>query len=282
MAFDPSAALRREGAAAANGYVLAPLMRLYIAEGRFPLNTRIVLPGGDPERKPDDWFHPSSHPTMPARRLYYYLTSPERWDPEPWGYEGRMSVTIGTLEHAIVQMALDDLGVLQRPTGTCPCCSRPYGTGEGECGEPGVVDPVLRRRGHMDGVVRTERLGITGMDVKTINHFSVAKIPDGPDSPEALEWLKAKHPYYYGQMQEYMALSGLRLMVMLFIGMGLPWTMKEIHVEYDPGYVVALEAKYRAVRKAVEAGELPEACCPPFSAQATSCPASSCPIKRMS
>jgi hypothetical protein len=218
---------------------------------------------------------------MSARKLYYYLTEPDRWHPEPWSYEGRMSVTVGTLQHGIARMALTDLGLLQAPTGTCPCCKRPYGLAEGECDEPGVEDLGLRRRGHMDGVVMTPRLGMTGYDLKTINHFSVRAIPDVPDSPEAIKWLIEKHPYYYGQMQEYMALSGLRLVVMLFIGMGLPWTMKEIHVAYDPAYVIALEAKYRLVRDAVAAGEPPEACCPPFSKEAQACPASSCPIKLM-
>lgn len=273
--------MRREGSSAATGAVLAPLVRLYIGEGRFPRNTKIILPGGDPNRKPDGWFHPSTHPTMSARKLYFYVKTPELWHPEPWSYEGRVSVTVGTLMHGVVRMALEDLGLLQMPQGTCPCCERPYGPGKGECDEPGVADPVLRRRGHMDGVVITPRLGMTGYDLKTINHFSVSKIPDGPESPEAVQWLITKHPYYYGQMQEYMALSGLRKVVMLFMGMGLPWYLKEIHVDYDPAYVLALEAKYRLVREAVAAGEPPEACCPPFSKESDSCPASACPIKLM-
>lgn len=270
----------REGDMASQGAVLAPLVRLYVAEGRFPRNTRITLPGGNPERDPDGWFHPSTHPTMGARKLYYYLAQPGRWEPEPWGYEGRMSVTVGTLQHSIVQMALEDLGVLVRPTGTCPCCSRPYGPGDGECGEPGVADPVLKRRGHMDGVVMTPAFGMTGFDLKTINHFSAAKIPDGPDQPATLEWLKEKHPYYFGQMQEYMALSGLRMMIMLFVGMGFPWVTKEIHVQYDPAYVVALEAKYRMVREAVAAGSPPEPCCHLGSKEAKSCPATGCSVRR--
>jgi hypothetical protein len=254
-------------------------VRLYIAEGRFPQNTQIVLPGGNPDRAPDDWFHPSTHPLMDARKLYHYLTQPDRWESEPWGYEGRMSVTVGTLEHSIVQMALDDLGVLQRPTGTCPCCGSPYGLAEGECGEPGVSDPELKRRGHMDGVVMTKPLGVTGYDLKTINHFTAGKIPDGPDSPAALAWLREKHPGYFAQMQEYMDLSGLRLMVMLFIGMGFPWVMKEIHVEYDPVFAVGVRAKYRQVRQAVEDGIPPEPCCAPRSTQAKGCAATGCKIK---
>jgi hypothetical protein len=266
----------REGDMASQGAVLAPRVHHYVAPGRFPRNTKVILPGGDPDRAPDGWFHPSTHPTMPARKLYYYLARPDRWEPEPWSYAGRMSVTMGTLVHGIVQMALEDLGVLQMPQGTCPCCGRLYGPGEDECGEPGVADPVLKRRGHMDGIVITPALGMTGLDIKTINHFSAGKIPDGPDQPETLQWLKTKHPYYYGQMQDYMAMSGLRKKIMLFIGMGLPWIMKEVHVPYDEAYVVALEAKYRLVREAVANGTPPDFCCAAGSKESKSCPAILC------
>lgn len=269
----------REGASASDGYVLAPLVRLYVAEGRFP-RTTITLEGGNPERAPSDWFSPSTHPTMDERKLYLYLTQPEKWHPEPWSYEGRMSVTVGTLEHSIVQMALRDLGVLQMPTGTCPACRRPHGLAEGQCSEPGVVDYELKRRGHMDGVVITETYGMSGFDLKTINHFTAGKIPEDPKGLPAIEWLKEKHPYYYAQMQEYMALSGLRLMIMLFVGMGFPWIMREIHVEYDPLFVLRLENKYRKVRKYVEWGSMPEPCCAPRSKEAQSCPATSCLIRR--
>jgi hypothetical protein len=71
------------------------------------------------------------------------------------------------------------------------------------------------------------------------------------------------------------------MVVMLFMGMGLPWLLKEIHVEYDVHYALQLEAKYRLVRQAVEAGEPPEICCPPFSKEAVACPATTCPIKKM-
>lgn len=269
----------REGDMASQGAVLAPLVRLYVADGRFPRNTKINLPGGNPDRDPDDWFHPSTHPTMGMRKLYYYLAQPKMWDPEPWGYEGRMSVTVGTLEHAIVQMALEDLGILVPPKGTCPCCGRPYGPADDECGEPGVADPVLKRRGHMDGIVMTPAFGMTGVELKTINHFSAAKIPDGPDQPETLLWLKTKHPYYFGQMQEYMALSGLRMMIILFVGMGFPWVMKEVHVQYDPAYVVALEAKYRRVRQAVADGIPPEFCCSVGSKESKTCAAATCVVR---
>jgi hypothetical protein len=273
---DYEALLRREGAAASSGAVVAPLLRLHLTEGRFPPNQQILLPGGDPQRKPDGWFHPSSHPTMDARKLYYYMTQPERWSPEPFSPEARMSVTVGTVMHGIVEIILEDLGLWQMPKGTCPACSRPYGRGEGECREPGVADPVLKRRGHMDGVLLTRQLGMVGFDLKTINHFAIGKMPDMD-----VEHFRIKYPYYYGQMQEYMALSGLRLIIVTFMGMGFPWEYREVHVEYDAQYVMDLEAKYRLVRKAEAEGIPPVACCQHGSKTAKICPAMTCPIKAL-
>jgi hypothetical protein len=267
--------LRQEGASASSGAVVAPLLRLYLTDGRFPKGRKVEIPGGDPSRKPDGWFHPSSHPTMPARKLYHYLAEPDRWEPEPFEAEMRMSVTIGSLMHGVVRMALEDIGLWQAPVGLCPACNRPYGPGAGECDEPGVCDPVLGRRGHMDGVLLTPQLGMTGYDLKTINHFAVQKLPDMD-----VEFLKVKYPYYYGQFQDYMAMSGLRTIIVVFAGMGFPWTFKEVHVPYDEQYVVALEAKYRAVRQAVAEGTPPAPCCEFGSKQSRACPAMACAMKR--
>lgn len=265
-----------EGARASSGAVVVPLLRLHLAQGDFPEGMTVAMPGKG-SRKPDGWFHPSTHPTMAERKLYHYLAHPDEWEPEPFGLEGRMSVTVGTLMHGVCRVILEDIGLWQRPTGTCPCCGRPHGDGPGECDEPGVADPVLKRRGHMDGVLMLPTLGMVGYDLKTINHFSVQKMPDMD-----LEYMRAKHPYYYGQMQEYMALSGLRLMVMAFVGMGFPWHMREVHVPYDPEYVLRTEAKYRRVLAAVEAGRPPkEPCCAPYSPDAKSCAASRCELKRI-
>lgn len=274
MTVDYEALLRREGVTASSGAVVAPLLRMYLTDGRFPAGRRIEIPGGAPSRRPDGWFHPSSHPTMDARKLYFYMTDPDSWVEEPFSPEARMSVTIGSMFHGWARLALEDLGLWQAPKGVCPACERPYGPAEGQCDEPGVMDPVLKRRGHMDGVLMTPQLGMVGYDAKTINHFAVSKMPDMD-----VEWLKINHPKYYGQMQEYMALSGLRMVVMVFAGMGFPWLFKEIQVPYDEAYVVALEAKYRLVREAVAAGVPPAPCCQHGSKKAKLCPATSCPIK---
>jgi hypothetical protein len=267
--------LRREGASASSGAVVVPLLRMYLTEGRFPTGRMLEIPGGNPTRRPDGWFHPSTHPTMAPRKLYHYLTQPDRWEEEPFSAEGRMSVTVGTMVHGWMRMALTDLGLWQPPKGVCPACERPYGTGEGECDEPGVCDPVLGRRGHMDGVLLTPQLGMTGYDCKTVNHFGIKKIPDMDAG-----YFRLNYPKYYGQMQDYMSMSGLRKIIVVFAGIGFPWEWREVHIDYDPQYVVELEAKYRLVREAVAKGEPPVNCCH-GGKEALVCPAMSCPMKKL-
>ncbi len=248
---------------------LIPILYGYLEAGKLPDPFTINVRGGTGDRPPDGWFHPSTHPTLTERQLYLYLTEPDQWEPEAFGYTLKMSALIGSVVHDIVETALDDLGWLVRPRrGACPVCGLPQ---PGTCREHAVVDLKTGSRGHMDGLLETE-----GFEFKTAMPFALTDIRNND-----VERFKARWPYYYAQVQEYMRMSGLVSFKVLFWAMGNPWDMREFTIPADVAHQLKIERKYLSVREAVKHRQMPVPCCVPDSKQSRSCPASGCPVKRM-
>lgn len=254
------------------GSVLAPVLYSYLIQGRLPDPLKVKVRGGTGDRPPDGWFHPSSHPLLTSRQLYYYLVDPDAWRPKPFDYTIKMSALIGSLVHEIIETALQDLGFLMIPRGTCASCGMPQPL---KCKEFGAVDAEAGTRGHLDGQLNIEGV-VSGFEFKTCHPNVLSRVPEND-----LEAFKTKWPYYFSQVQEYMRMTGLRLFTVLFWSMGNPWEMKEFQVPFDPEYSGSVRAKYLEARRAVEMGSPPPPCCSPGSPTAKSCPAVSCPIKRM-
>jgi hypothetical protein len=164
-----------------------------------------------------------------------------------------MAVTVGTVMHGVVQTALGQLGVtVPVPDGDCRMCGLPRPPkgsrgGPKYCGEHAAADPETMARCHLDGVLNL--LGGCGFEFKTIFPYGLKEVRDM--DPETF---RAKWPKYWAQVQECMRLSGLRRYVVLFMGIGTPWELREFHVEYDVAHNVAVEAKYRRVLRARAAG----------------------------
>ena len=261
---------------------LAPTLQEYLRGFRLPDPITITLAGHSRPRRASGWFSPSTHPTMGERQLYLYASDPENWHPQPFDHVSQISAMMGTIFHEIFNIAFVDMEILVPPEDeVCPICHRPRGRvpGVDTCNEHAVIDPVLKRRGHIDDIVMLPERGRMALDVKTASLESMRTINNHDlgifDNPTEL---KAK---YYGQVQEYMALMGpdVQEFMLLFVGMGRPWEIKELIVPRNQPYIDALLAKYRRVRQAVERGVMPEACCKGTAAKMRECPATRCPVK---
>lgn len=262
--------LRRVADLASEGAILKPVLHKYLLDGKYPREWTVGFRGEDEEeRTPDGWFHPSGHPTMHARQLWYYLNDPEHFESWTPDYVIRMSMLMGTAVHDFVQMALASLGYLVRPKGTCPACGLRQ---PAQCHEHGVADRETGARGHMDGVVQLGS-GLKGFELKTAVPRSLLDRKDND-----IEFFKTKWPRYYAQVNEYMRLSGLAEFIVLFFGLGNPWPMVEYRVPADQALIVETERKYREVRTATVP---PPPCCIPKSKESRACPAMSCPIKSL-
>jgi hypothetical protein len=238
--------------------VLVPRILAYFNSGKFPGRVDASLIGRDVERKPDGWFHPSTHPGWTERALYVYLTEPERLTPRQWNYEGRMSANLGTMAHELVKAALIHDGSLLAPDGdACESCGLPRKGRGAKCNEQGYSDLDLMSRGHVDGRLHPRLgLGVGGFDLKTTNDRAITKLTNND-----VDHFRTKWPYYYDQMQEYMRISGLRFFIVLFLSLGYPWECKEVRIDFDEVRSFEIEQKYRRVREAVGTGSVPGDCC---------------------
>ena len=274
-----SPSFRRTIQASAKDLIVTPMLLTQLNKGEYG-SFEMKIPARKQKKfdssHVDGWFHPSTHPVMTERQLYYYLTEPENWDPEPFSAEGRMSVTIGTMMHAFVEQMLLDANVLIAPgAGKCPACLREVGKKKGQCYEHGVSYTELLSRGHMDGVINPNLLS-AGFEFKSSNPRSLESLVDND-----ADRFRVKYPVYYAQVQEYMRMTGLRNFVVLFMATAYPWTTKEFLISYDPAFASKTEQKYRSVREHVALGVPPEPCCSPQSKESRACAAASCEIRKI-
>lgn len=269
---------RRMAQMVSQDLVIKPMVEAYLMAAKFPDVFSVTFRNEGKERRPDGFFHPSTHPTMAERQLYYYLTAdPDDLIPEDIAYENRMAMIMGTAVHSFVQMCLIDAGLLIKPVGTCVACGREHGTRKKECDEWGAIDRTLGRRGHMDGMLDLPTWGRGHFEFKTINPRACFGLTD-----HNLDWFKTKKPDYYAQVQEYLDMTGLQKSIVLFCILGFPWQLVEIEVPYDHEFVVKMKAKYGRVRQA-EADQMPpDPCCAPLSKEAKQCFARNvCPVGRL-
>lgn len=261
-------------AAANGGLVVTPVLSNYLFLGKYPREFTVTFRNHSEQRRPDGYFHPSTHPQWTERQLFLYLTKPDLLIPTPLEVTGALSVTMGTAVHDFIEMCLIDAGVLVPPTGICVCCGREHGKKKGQCPEWGARDEETKSRGHMDGMLHVADFGHAGFEFKTTNMMKIANIEDND-----IEAFKVKWPAYYFQIQEYMRITGLTRFVVFFLGMGYPWTMKEFVVPRDEAHIFEVGQKYRRVLQYVQNGGMPDPCCAPRSKTARECPLrTACPV----
>lgn len=206
------------------------------------------------KRKPDGWFHPSTHATWTARQLALYLLHPNAVAGEEFTITSILAITQGKLWHLFIQKLLLDAGVLLPRPGVSKTASIT------EQVEVPLRDPAHMRTGHSDGEVDDG-----GFEFKTMNRYQIPKI----NNPADLLELK---PAYYAQTQDYLDMAGWGQMRYLIMALEHPFPMTELVVPADSAFQAAQRAKYAQAMQAAADRRLPSPCCAPRSAQARGCP----------
>jgi hypothetical protein len=236
------------------GLEVLPLINNYFNAGNRPdVNFRLT-PHPLDQVAGDDWFHPSTHPTWDERALYHYLTEPENLFPDPPDMSSTLAKDFGSMCHQYIQGAMENIGILPRDLQACQSCPP-----EKDCREPGFEDPEVGTRGHADGIldlpnrVRGEAL----FEFKSAGDFGGRRMLklDNLD----VDGFRETWPDYYAQAICYQKLSGRRLSIVLMMGLGFPFHLREFHIPYDMAYANEIWGKYARVRQAV-ADQRPEVC----------------------
>jgi hypothetical protein len=263
----PSPAFRRLMTDLEQGVVLLPLLRAYLTRGKFG-SINVPFFEHDLDRGPDGWFHPSTHPLWPEMMLYHYQTSPEAMVSEVREWMGSLSITMGSAMHGFITACLTDMGLL---------LTRQEMIDEhwtvGVQGEPLVSDPTARSRGAMDGILKLAHSSLPNrqhFEFKTSNNIKLRSIEN-----QDLDKFKSVWPEYWAQAQEYLRMSRLRTTVLLMMGLGYPWEMREFHIPADERMHYATVSKYRRVISAVERRDPKDLmlCCAAGSTTSKACPA---------
>jgi hypothetical protein len=247
-----SPTFRRLLTGAQTGEVLVPIIQAFLWNPRFP-SFNIEIPEFTP-RPPDGWFHPSTHPLLGERQLYYYLTEPNRLLNEVFDPSSTMAVTQGHFWHEVIQMVGTETGFLKTNPKPIPGINP---------AEWFWSDEDTRSRGRCDGLTNEE---ITGeeeiFEFKTMMGARARKIPAGrPDDKEVQAAFRVLDPGYYAQAQEYMRMSGRRRWRAIILSLEYPFPMREIVLDYDPLLAREIQVKYRNVLQAAADQRPPTPCC---------------------
>lgn len=193
----------------------------------------------------DGYFHPSTHPLM-DERLLYYLFHPrtQKWlVDEQYDLQREMTVSVGHSLHEVVQRQMLGTGLVKE-----------------ENIEKLFTMPEHNVRGKIDMIVDHPVRGPIVVEIKTRTHYKFGK------TNEPL-------PEWDAQLSIQLDSQGLELGVVLMVETGYPFRVKELQVQRNDALLSEIYAKFDRVRADIALNRLPIPCCAPNSARVTGCPA---------
>lgn len=193
----------------------------------------------------DGYFHPSTHPLM-DERLLYYLFHPrtQKWlVDEQYDLQREMTVEVGHSLHEVVQRQMLRTGLVTEANI-----------------EKLFTIEEHNVRGKIDMIVDHPVRGPIVVEIKTRTHYKFGK------TNEPL-------PEWDAQLSIQLDSQGLELGVVLMVETGYPFRVKELQVQRNDALLGEIYAKFDRVREAIALNRLPIPCCAPNSSRVTGCPA---------
>lgn len=226
--------------------LLLPYFRNAMLSKRWPDNYTVTIDSGPYYGHGDGYFHPSSHPLMGARELYYRFHPDHQQSliHEQRNVQSEMTLAMGSALHGIVQTQFQMAGLI---------------TSEDDVEVEYVIDEH-QVRGRVDFIVNHPTEGRVPVELKTQNSrgFDLqTQIKDTWDAQLSLGLHGTGYP------------TG----VLLVLESGYPYRMKEYRVNRNDELLSQVFAKFDHVRECIAANTPPEHCCPLDSITMKACPA---------
>lgn len=226
--------------------LLLPYFRNAILSKRWPDTYTVRIDSGPYYGRDDGYFHPSSHPLMGARELYYRF-HPDHRDHlhhEQRNVQSEMTLAMGSALHGIIQAQFQMAGLIRSE-------------------EDVEVEYIIEEhhvRGRADFIVHHPDGNTYVCELKTQNSRSF-------DLQNNIK------PIWDAQLS--MALHGLGYPtgVLLVLESGYPYRMREYRVSRNDTLLSEIFDKFDYVRECIAANSPPEHCCPLDSIAMKACPA---------
>lgn len=239
--------------------LIMPYFELGMLSENWPDKYPVWVDSGEYYGKGDGMFHPSTHPLMGSRELYYHFhpATRDKIVPQRRTAKDHMVLSMGTALHAVVQTQMKMVGLV--------ACGCPEDAAKHDCGriEVDFDIPEHRVRGRIDMLVDHPTGEELIIEVKTINERGF-KWQHGHDEMK---------PEWDAQMslQEY-ALGKTRG-VLLMIERGGQLQMREFLHRRNDILLDQIFEKFAYVRGCIERDEPPRHCCMPDSPEMKKCAA---------
>jgi hypothetical protein len=225
--------------------LITPYLEVSIVGENWPDNYQITIDSGPYYGAGDGYFHPSSHPLMGARQLYY-LFHPDHRDKiltERPTLKREMTLAMGSALHGVVQTQFQMTGLV--------------GPDDVE------VEYILEEqhvRGRIDFIVHHPNGNDYVVEMKT-------RLPWKFKSQDELE------PSWDAQLSLAEYSQGKTEGILLLVESGWPYSIKELFHRRNDNLLDEVFEKFAAVRRAIAESKEPKYCCTFDSPTMKSCPA---------
>lgn len=213
--------------------LVLPHFESALMSGRWPESYTVTIDSGPYYGAGDGYFHPSTHPLLPARQLYY-MFHPDTRDKmvrERRTTQLEWVLAQGTALHSIFQAQLQMCGLCQ-PEDT----------------EVEYVIHDHHVRGRIDMMINHPTEGRILGELKTRTSYLYVR-QEGPE------------PSWVAQVNLGLDAMDCDLGVLIMVEAGMPFRMREFHIQRDRELLDAIYAKFDLVRQSISDNAPPEPSC---------------------
>jgi len=229
----------------ADGQMVVPHLESALLSDDWPESYSIEIDSGEYYGKGDGYFHPSTHPLMGARELYYRF-HPDTRDlviQERKSLQSHMTLAMGSALHGVIQTQLQMAGLLS----------------PGDI-EVEYVNHDHHVRGRIDFILNHPSGERVICELKTQNSFAFSKQE------------KVK-PAWDAQLSLAMDAKGFDYGILLVMESGFPYGFREFRVPRNDSLLSEIYAKFDMVRSCIAMNTPPKFCCALGSKEMDNCPA---------